>query len=130
MLQFMRLMMRRLKFGAHTSQKREFTALATMITSSSRDSGPCGPCSEIFTIKADQLCERRWRKFDLKWSAIWHNTSQSQNQKYEQNTIKENLAQVNFYKANTKFIQPQTSLNLQVKLYKFLNFTLKKTIFV
>ena len=29
----MKAMMRRLKFGALTSQKREFTALATMITS-------------------------------------------------------------------------------------------------
>ncbi|ERJ22632.1 hypothetical protein UNSW1_1517 [Campylobacter concisus UNSW1] len=30
----------------------------------------------------------------------------------------------------SKFIQFQASLNLQVKLYKFLNFTLEKTIFV
>ena len=48
-------------------------------------------------------------------------------------TIKAKPTQANAYKANSKiskFIQSQASLNLQVKLHKFLNFTLEKTIFV
>ncbi|MGF7492560.1 hypothetical protein [Campylobacter concisus] len=54
------------------------------------------------------------------------------------NQIQSKTDRCKFYKVNSKFqpskiskfIQSQASLNLQVKLYKFLNFTLKETIFV
>ena len=61
---------------------------------------------------------------------------QTRYNKAKSDTIKTDRCK--FYKVNSKiqpskifkFIRSQASLNLQVKLYKFLNFTLKETIFV